>query len=64
MVKILLVEDDHMTNELIAEYLSDAGHTILPAFNGTDALKCFQQESIELIILDIMLLYSSIREHI
>lgn len=55
MAKILLVEDDHMTNEFIAEYLSDAGHTILPAFNGADALKCFQQGGMELVILDIML---------
>ena len=55
MAKILLVEDDHMTNELIAEYLSDAGHTILSAFNGADAFKYFQQGGMELVILDIML---------
>lgn len=55
MAKILLVEDDHMTNELIAEYLSDAGHTIFPTFNGADALKCFHQGGMELVILDIML---------
>jgi two-component system response regulator VanR len=55
MAKILIVEDDLTTNDLLSDYLTDAGHTIVSAYDGLEALNCFQQESIELIILDIML---------
>lgn len=43
------------TNNLVSDYLTDAGHIIFPAYDGQEALRCFQQESIELIILDIMI---------
>ena len=55
MAKIMIVEDDMTTNNLVGDYLIDAGHTIFPAYDGLEALRCFQQESIELIVLDIML---------
>ena len=55
MAKILIVEDDLTTNDLLSDYLTDAGHSIVSAYDGLEALNCFQQESIELIILDIML---------
>lgn len=53
--KILVFEDDVTTNNLVSDYLTDAGHIIFPAYDGQEALRCFQQESIELIILDIMI---------
>ena len=55
MAMILIVEDDKTTNDLISDYLSDAGHSTYQVFDGVDALKVFAEESIELIILDIML---------
>ncbi len=55
MAKIMVVEDDVTTNNLVSDYLTDAGHIIVSAYNGLEALDCFQHESIELIILDIML---------
>ena len=55
MATILIVEDDKTTNDLISDYLSDAGHSTYQVFDGVDALKVFAEESIELIILDIML---------
>ncbi len=55
MAKIMIVEDDMTTNNLVGDYLIDAGHTIFSAYDGLEALRYFQQESIELIILDIML---------
>lgn len=55
MAKIMIVEDDVTTNNLVSDYLADAGHTIFSAYDGLEALRNFQQESIELIILDIML---------
>lgn len=55
MATILIVEDDKTTNNLISDYLSDAGHSTYQVYSGVDALKVFSEASIELIILDIML---------
>lgn len=55
MAKIMIVEDDVTTSNLVGDYLIDAGHTVFCAWDGLEALRCFRQESIELIILDIML---------
>lgn len=55
MATLLVVEDDKQTNDAICEYLKSAGHRIIPAYDGAEALRLFQQEKIELIALDIML---------
>ena len=52
---ILIVEDDKMTNDVICDYLCDAGHMVYQAFDGTEALKRMEEEEVELVILDIML---------
>ena len=49
------MEDDKQTNEAICEYLKSAGHKIIPAYDGADALQLFKQEDIDLVVLDIML---------
>ena len=55
MPTLLIVEDDKQTNDAICEYLKSAGHRIVPAYDGTEALRLFQKENIDLIVLDIML---------
>ena len=55
MATLLIVEDDKQINEAICEYLKSAGHKIIPAYNGADALQLFNQEAIDLVVLDIML---------
>ena len=55
MAALLIVEDDKQTNEAICEYLQSAGHKIIPAYDGTEALLLFHQEDIDLVVLDIML---------
>lgn len=55
MAAILIVEDDRTTNDLICDYLHDAGHSVYQAYDGKEALELFAKESIELVILDIML---------
>ncbi|GIO42199.1 response regulator transcription factor [Paenibacillus apis] len=55
MSTILVVEDDRETNEAIAEYLKVAGHRVISAYDGEEALRRFRDHSIHLIILDIML---------
>lgn len=55
MATILIVEDDKTTNDLICDYLHDAGHSVYQAYDGKEALELFAEKSIELVILDIML---------
>ena len=55
MATLLIVEDDKQTNEAICEYLKSAGHKLIPAYDGASALQLFEQEPIDLVVLDIML---------
>ena len=55
MATLLIVEDDKQTNEAICEYLKSAGHKLVSAYDGVIALQIFDQESIDLVVLDIML---------
>ena len=43
MAKILIVEDNIDTNEALSEYLQEAGHEIISAYDGTDALELFRR---------------------
>lgn len=55
MAKLLIVEDDRRTNEAICEYLRPAGHQVVAAYDGMEALRLFNEEPADLIVLDIML---------
>lgn len=55
MAMLLIVEDDKNTNEAISEYLKSAGHEILSAYDGAEALRLFSENKVELVVLDIML---------
>ena len=55
MATILIVEDDIDTNEAVCEYLQEAGHNIIPAFDGDEAITLFSENKIDIVVLDIML---------
>ena len=55
MATLLIVEDDIDTNEAICEYLQEAGHNALAAFEGDEAITLFSEHKIDLVVLDIML---------
>lgn len=55
MLKILLVEDDKDLNEITANYLRSAGHSVTTAFNGLDALNIVLEDKFDLILSDIMM---------
>lgn len=42
MATLLIVEDDIKTNEAICEYLKSAGHSLIPAYDGSAALQLFE----------------------
>ena len=53
---ILVVEDDKDINEVVTEYMKDAGFIVLSSNHGNDAhLILKQNKNIDLFILDIML---------
>ncbi|SHF00839.1 DNA-binding response regulator, OmpR family, contains REC and winged-helix (wHTH) domain [Seinonella peptonophila] len=55
MRRVLIVDDEKKIREVIASYLQKEGYDVLEAQNGTDALNIAQNETIDLIILDLML---------
>lgn len=55
MIKILIVEDELPISNLIKMSLGNAGYTCHCAFNGNEAISFIDQNSYDLILLDIML---------
>ncbi|WP_151899325.1 MULTISPECIES: response regulator transcription factor [Sulfurimonas] len=53
--KILLVEDDELSSELIFEYLSDCGFFVEAVFTATDGVAKVKNEPFDLVLLDINL---------
>lgn len=55
MIKILIVEDNLDMQEIYREVLEDNGYTCVLSGDGLEALKVLENESIDLILLDIMM---------
>jgi DNA-binding response OmpR family regulator len=53
--KVLVVDDDIKTVELVKLYLNRDGYRVLTANNGNDALQIARESHPELIVLDLML---------
>ena len=55
MANILVCDDDKDIVEAIDIYLSQEGHHILKAYDGIQALQMLQANSVDLLIIDIMM---------
>ena len=53
--KILVVDDDEATQELLREVLSEAGHRVVTSGSGEEALEAGKRESFDVIISDMKL---------
>jgi two-component system alkaline phosphatase synthesis response regulator PhoP len=53
--KVLVVDDDVKTVELVKLYLSRDGYRVVTAYEGTEALRLARQSHPDLIVLDLML---------
>lgn len=51
---VLLVEDDSLVRELTVQLLEDAGHTVLQAASGAEALQVAER-AIDLVVTDVVL---------
>ncbi len=55
MAKILVVDDEHLTVEMLSSYLSLMGHESIPAYSGRQTWDRLAYEEPDLILLDIQL---------
>ena len=55
MQKILVCDDDKQIVEAISIYLTGEGFQVIKAFDGYDVLKILEKDSVDLIILDVMM---------
>lgn len=55
MAKILIAEDNTGLRQLIKIHLKRAGHTVFEAANGVETLELLDHNSIDLMIVDIMM---------
>ena len=69
-VRIMAVDDEPDTVDLITLVLENAGYEVLPAYSGRDALDMLKDTKPDLILLDIMMedidgwgVYESIRKN-
>ena len=55
MQKILVVEDDFDIQELLQNFIQEAGYEVMTASDGIEAMDMFAKNKYDLILLDIML---------
>jgi len=54
-IKILVCDDDKNICELLRIYLVKEGYSVLTAYDGQEAVECFKQNKVDLVLLDIMM---------
>lgn len=54
-MNLLVVEDDAVIREGVAEFLTDRGYQVLTAADGEEGLALFRSQDVQLLILDVML---------
>lgn len=55
MANILICDDDRDIVSALCIYFVEEGFSVFPAYNGLEALKMLDRESIDLVIMDIMM---------
>ncbi|MBN2897984.1 MAG: response regulator transcription factor [Clostridia bacterium] len=55
MKKILLVEDEMRMRMIVRDYLENEGYEVIEAKDGMEAINAFQNNEVDLILLDLMI---------
>lgn len=54
-MKLLIIEDNNGIRKMLSKFLSSKGHQVLEAESGEKGMALFFKESVDLVLLDIML---------
>jgi diguanylate cyclase (GGDEF)-like protein len=54
-MKILLVDDTPAELKIISSYLRKMGHELISCTNGEEAVECYQNNTVDLVLLDIVM---------
>ncbi|MDU5087062.1 MAG: response regulator transcription factor [Anaerococcus vaginalis] len=54
-INILIIEDEQGISKIIKSYLEKEGYNVFQAFDGKEGLDFFENEQIDLILLDLMI---------
>ncbi len=54
-INILIAEDEERLRKLVVKYLKLESYTIFEANNGQEAVEIFEEQAIDLVILDVMM---------
>lgn len=52
-MKVLLLEDDTLLNEIIEEFLEELDYEVVSVFDGQEALEVIYENSFDLLLLDV-----------
>lgn len=55
MINILVCDDDRDIVKALKIYLSSEGYNVIEAYDGGEALKAFEENSIKLVLMDVMM---------
>lgn len=55
MARLLVVDDEEKIREMLGKYATHEGHDVSFASNGLEALKLFEKNDFDLVILDVMM---------
>ena len=60
MFKLLVVEDDKNTRELMRAILEAEHYSVFTAENGEAALDIMENQHIDLVVLDLMMIFQNL----
>lgn len=55
MARILVIDDEDLVRMMLRETLEKAGHLVSEASDGGEGLRCFHEETIDLVITDLFM---------
>ena len=55
MATILIIDDEQSIRDLLKEVLEKAGHRVIEAKNGREGLGLYQQQPVDLVIMDLLM---------
>jgi len=55
MARVLVVDDSRLSRKILADMIKQAGHEVLEAPNGCEAVKMVETEDLDCVFLDLLM---------